>query len=103
MKIRMLATILGTFENIDGGVERGRIVDFPDDHAKRYIANSLATASLKGELPEPYRATEESEALREWAARQVRAQIPEEVRYRTEPEVVVGGGRRKAWEGWHPQ
>jgi hypothetical protein len=99
MKIRMLDTIYGMFENIEGGVERGDIVDLPDDNAKRYIASQLATAKLKGELPHPYQASEESEALREWAARKAREQIPEEVRHHLEREVVIGD-RRTASEGW---
>ena len=100
MRIRWLATINGMVEGIEGGVQRGQICDLPDDNARRYIRNSLATADLKSEeLPEPYLATEESEALREWAAQQLLAQVPEEVRYG--PEIVIGG-RQKARQGWMP-
>jgi hypothetical protein len=42
MRIRMKETVTGAFHNIDGGVERGQVVDVEDVHALRYIAAGRA-------------------------------------------------------------
>jgi hypothetical protein len=40
--IRILQSITGSFHNIDGGVERGEIVDVEEVHALRYVKSGLA-------------------------------------------------------------
>lgn len=42
MKIRLLASITGTFHNIDGGLEVGDVVDVDDASAARYVKSALA-------------------------------------------------------------
>ncbi len=100
MKIRMLDGILGMFHGTYG-VKRGDIVEIDDENATRYIASGLATAVLKGELPQPYQDTEEAVALRDEVNRKASAMVPEEARPR--PNVPLPIGRRYSpshVEGW---
>ncbi|ORW29196.1 hypothetical protein AWB91_24545 [Mycobacterium paraense] len=71
-KIRMLDSIGGQFHGL-WDVKRGDIVDIDDENAKRYIASGLATAKLKGSLPQPYIDTEEAVELRAEVATTVAA------------------------------
>jgi hypothetical protein len=99
MRVRMLATIGGTFHNIPNGVKRGDVVDIDEIPAKRYIVNGIATANLKGDMAQPYIATEESEALRDEVMRQIKAENhnPE---FDPRPGSEPIGTPRKAWSGW---
>ena len=72
-KIRLLDSIGGLFHGLND-VKRGDIVDIDDFEAKRYIASGLATAKLKGEMPQAYVATEEAMAIRDEVLKAVAAQ-----------------------------
>ena len=55
MKVRMLVSIEGTFENVYGGVKRGQQVTISDASLDRYLAAGLVTTALTGDLPEPFK------------------------------------------------
>lgn len=42
MRIRLLQMVTGSFHGVDGGVERGSVVDVDDVSAARYVKSGLA-------------------------------------------------------------
>jgi hypothetical protein len=42
VKIRLLQMITGSFHGVDGGVERGQVVDVDDVSAARYVKSGVA-------------------------------------------------------------
>jgi hypothetical protein len=41
-RIRLRTTVTGSFHGIEGGIERGQVVDVDDISAARYVKNGLA-------------------------------------------------------------
>lgn len=110
VKVRLLGNRPGQFFNDGAGHEiwdavRGQEVSLPENLAKRYRANCIATADLKTpveELPREGEVTKESLALADWARQETPRAIPPEVRHRVsgceeyQPEQPVRGYRRSA-------
>jgi hypothetical protein len=74
MKIRWLEDMPGM---VDGVMDQkaGDIQEIADEQAKRYVYNGLATARLKGPLPDRVERLEEAEKFREEVERKGKEQL----------------------------
>jgi hypothetical protein len=110
IKVRVLHTVLGQVEGIEGGIRRGDTIEVPRHAARRMIANGVVShkhlKTDREELPPGLEVTEETKRFESWSRDEALRQIPEDIRHRVagtaeyQAPQAVGGYPRGKQFGW---